>query len=726
MPEYLAPGVFIEETSFRQKSIEGVGTSVAALVGPTRTGPLRGTPEPVTSLAEFERVYGDAADLTLDGQAVLNYTSHAARAFFDNGGKQLYVARVVRGVNSADAGGGGTSAVAASRADTNAVVTFKARFPGAQGNYVLEFRWRDSENLLKSESPPVAAADRLYFLEARGVTAAAKTGGPVANNKFPLDVRAIVKLSGANLAIDAQRAELVSQVDPAAPETLGADQLTLLDPTKLPAGARLTRYYARPPASGGLGAGTAAVLTLKQPVDLSAFTKAAHWGNRLTLRGTLDATGEVLTLKADAVLNPGLVADVTLPLSALAAAPAAAGGVVALRNFDIEVRSGGANGEVIHVYGNVSTAPGSARSLPTVLAAAPQKKQDALISPVACSLKANATGGEVLTALYSLFDGDALSPGASSLADPRYLIDLSKGTAGTDGGTPAAGDYAGESDELLGSTGLAALEGAEDISIVMVPAAAADASTHAAVLMEMQKHCRKMRYRVGVVDSREGMSLGEVRSFRNDFDDSRLALYHPWVVIADPTGQRREITVPPSGFVAGIYARTDVDRGVHKAPANEVVFGALRFEQEINQFQQELLNPNGINCLRSFAGRGHRVWGGRTLSSDPEWKYVNVRRYFLFLERSIEKSTQWAVFEPNGEALWSNVRNTVADFLFNEWKTGHLLGGAPKEAYFVRCDRSTMTQNDLDNGRLVCVVGVAPLRPAEFVVFRIGQKTADA
>ena len=152
----------------------------------------------------------------------------------------------------------------------------------------------------------------------------------------------------------------------------------------------------------------------------------------------------------------------------------------------------------------------------------------------------------------------------------------------------------------------------------------------------------------------------------------------------------------------------------------------MRFESEVNRFQQELLNPDGVNCLRAFSGRGLRVWGGRTLSSDPEWKYINVRRYFLFLERLIEKATQWVVFEPNGEALWANVRATVESFLFNEWRSNHLLGGDPKAAYFVRCDRSTMTQNDLDNGRLVCVVGVAPLRPAEFVVFRVGQKTADA
>lgn len=165
---------------------------------------------------------------------------------------------------------------------------------------------------------------------------------------------------------------------------------------------------------------------------------------------------------------------------------------------------------------------------------------------------------------------------------------------------------------------------------------------------------------------------------------------------------------------------------MHKAPANEPVIGALRFAQDINRFQQELLNPDGINCLRSFPGRGHRVWGGRTLSSDPEWKYVNVRRYFLYLERSIEKSTQWVVFEPNGERLWANVRSTVEDFLYSEWFNGRLLGPSPKVAYFVRCDRSTMTQNDLDNGRLVCEIGVAALKPAEFVIFRIGQKTADA
>jgi phage tail sheath protein FI len=130
--------------------------------------------------------------------------------------------------------------------------------------------------------------------------------------------------------------------------------------------------------------------------------------------------------------------------------------------------------------------------------------------------------------------------------------------------------------------------------------------------------------------------------------------------------------------------------------------------------------------LRYLDGRGNRVWGARTITSDPEWKYVNVRRYFLFLERSIDIGTQWVVFANNGPLLWANVRRTIEDFLFNEFKSGHLLGTKPEEAYFVRCDRTTMTQNDLDNGRLVCLIGVSPLRPAEFVIFRIGQKTMDA
>jgi uncharacterized protein len=317
--------------------------------------------------------------------------------------------------------------------------------------------------------------------------------------------------------------------------------------------------------------------------------------------------------------------------------------------------------------------------------------------------------------------------GGKQLYAVRVVKDVNHG--GSDGVAPGASDYAGESDVQKGSTGLTSLEDVDDVSIVMTPAAAAipgdgAGAEHLAVVLEVQKHCRKMRYRVGLVDSRQGMSISEVRVFGSKLSDDRLALYYPWVVIADPNGVDGDIAAPPAGFIAGVYANTDVRRGVRNAPANEVVVGALRFEVEIDRFQAEVLNADRVNCLRAMPGLGMRVSGGRTLSVDPEWKYVNLRRYFLYLERSIEKGTQWAAFEPNGEPLWDYVRRTVGDFLCNEWRSGALLGRSPNEAYFVRCDRSTMTQNDLDEGRLVFLIGVAPLRPAEFVIFRISQKTA--
>jgi phage tail sheath protein FI len=184
--------------------------------------------------------------------------------------------------------------------------------------------------------------------------------------------------------------------------------------------------------------------------------------------------------------------------------------------------------------------------------------------------------------------------------------------------------------------------------------------------------------------------------------------------------------MPPSGFICGIYARNDIQRGVFKAPANEVVRSAIRFEREINFAEQEVLNPLGVNCLRFFVGRGYRVWGARTVSSDSEFRYVSDRRYFNYLEASVFRGSQWAVFEPNGPRLWANVREMISNFLYAEWRAGALLGATPEEAYFVRCDRSTMTQQDLDSGRLVCEIGVALVKPAEFVIFRIGQKTADA
>jgi uncharacterized protein len=239
------------------------------------------------------------------------------------------------------------------------------------------------------------------------------------------------------------------------------------------------------------------------------------------------------------------------------------------------------------------------------------------------------------------------------------------------------------------------------------------------------EHCEALRYRVAVLDSGDGQTMPMVEAQRAIVDSEYAALYYPWVKVLDPI-TNSELMLPPSGFVAGIYARNDIDRGVYKAPANEPVLGALGFEKSINKGQQEVLNPLGINCFRFFEAGGYRLWGARTISSNPQWKYVNIRRYFVYLEHSIDNGTQWVVFEPNGPQLWTRVRNSVADFLLTEFRAGALAGDTPAQAYFVKCDLTTMTNDDIQNGRLVCQVGVAPLYPAEFVIFRIGQWTASA
>ncbi len=339
---------------------------------------------------------------------------------------------------------------------------------------------------------------------------------------------------------------------------------------------------------------------------------------------------------------------------------------------------------------------------------------------------------EELENLYALVIGSGVSAfelraGLFPTSDEN-IVTMSGGSDGVApdlGVETSPGSYAAALDEL---------RKLEDISIVAAPGHSAYASFQAVqgALIIHVDNSRLTRYRIAVLDTPPTQDVAQARTVRSRIDSTRAALYYPWVTVANPLGRPglegvpREISLPPSGFVCGIYARNDVERGVYKAPANEVVRGALRFETDINFAQQEVLNPLGVNCLRYLSGRGYRVWGARTVSSDPEWKYVNVRRYFNYLEASIDRGTQWAVFEPNGERLWSNVRDTVSAFLYNEWVSGALLGTTEQEAFFVRCDRSTMTQNDLDNGRLICLIGVAVIKPAEFVIFRIGQKTADA
>lgn len=274
---------------------------------------------------------------------------------------------------------------------------------------------------------------------------------------------------------------------------------------------------------------------------------------------------------------------------------------------------------------------------------------------------------------------------------------------------------------------LNALATLKDLSMIAAPGSTEQGRLAGAIQSRLMAHAETAKaYCFAVLDNPKGKTPSEAADYRRGSDSKHAAFYYPWVAVKNPSGnpiQSPHLILPPSGFLCGIYARCDLERGVFKAPANEVVRSAVGLERQITQAEQETLNPGGVNCLRYFAGKGYRVWGARTAASGPEWKYVNVRRYFTYLEQSIDRGTQWAVFEPNAEPLWAKVRRAVSDFLLNEWKQGGLMGRKPEEAFFVRCDRTTMTQNDINNGRLICLIGVAPVKPAEFVIFRIGQMT---
>ena len=287
-------------------------------------------------------------------------------------------------------------------------------------------------------------------------------------------------------------------------------------------------------------------------------------------------------------------------------------------------------------------------------------------------------------------------------------------------------------------TGMGGLEAIDEITMVCAPdimagyqAGALDMDGLKAIQLAMIAHCERMGDRVAIIDTPPGLTAQQVLDWRMNtagYDSNYAAMYYPWVQVANPTpgAASTSMMMPPSAHIAGIWARSDSERGVHKAPANEVVRGALGLEINVTHGEQGLLNPQGVNCIRAFPGRGIRVWGARTISSDPEWRYLNVRRLFNFVEKSIEGGTQWAVFEPNDYMLWQKVKRDVGSFLTNVWLSGALFGRTPEQAFFVKCDEENNPQSTRDAGQLIVDIGLAPVKPAEFVIFRIAQYTPGA
>lgn len=647
MPEYLAPGVYIEEVSYRSKSIEGVSTTTTGFIGPTRFGPVDLEPDIITSLGEFERIYGDNQLLYFSRsdnstEKMHNYMWHAVRGFFEEGGKRLYISRTFRPLtdsNDVVLDDGFAKAfipalISGEDEPSGDWLKISARFPGDLGKMRVWITLRVGQSILGK-----------------------RDGFPTTGSLMNKDVVLISRETGTSPSKTVGRYYLASNED----RDNDGDPIWKFIPL-VPSGS---------------------------PSEL--------------LLTDLDVDNEdkiqviTMTVITRAVGNPEAP---TLVYEGLA--------------LDPNHKRGDSPDSFLNKFAKHPASATEARRLPIIIDA----KEDAFEN-----------GLDILSLFFAVNSelSDKLKDGESSELDRTIPMILD---GGNDGMRPTAKEYEGDIDLNDAKTGLKAFEDIEDISIVAAPGSTfnyADseykkvASTITNLLIS---HAERMKYRIAVLDSGNDQAIVDVRAMRARLDSKYAAFYYPWVKVLDPVTQQ-ELHLPPSGFVSGIYARNDIERAVYKAPANEVVRLSIGFEKTLNKAQQEVLNPEGINCFRFFEGRGFRLWGARTTSSDPEWKYVNLRRYFAYLERSIDIGTQWAVFEPNGEALWANVRQTIQDFLYNEWVSGALLGEKPDKAYFVKCDRTTMTQNDLDNGRLICKIGLAVVKPAEFVIFRIGQWTSD-
>lgn len=690
MPEYLAPGVYVEEVSFSAPTIEGVGTTTTAFAGPTLTGPVGGMPygglpandEPaaaapaptvpqlLTSFGDFQNIYGGFGNLSLSQTAPtsaaknVNYMAQAVQAFFSNGGSQLYVARVFSNLAGTGAGNVIDPGVASSgAAGVNAVVV-AARFPGAFLNgqsvtvSLAATRVQNFNNLANLPagsllgSTGAGSAGPTFYANGTGTTFT-NTGtlAAITQGNFPPAQATPVSLYvlTAQVTAPAANGSLMTftglGLDPNHPSYIGA----VLGPN--------------PP----------------RPIDQLQNQIWFNIGSSLT-------TGAALFQS----IFPVWISASSPPPAWTAATAFAKGALVTDSHGSVQM---------------VSTAGTSGAAAPTW----------------GTTLGATTTDDTVTW--------DALGRSSASPAVAFTLGKAAGGTDGNDGGEPVAADYGLPS---VPGKPFYYLKSLEAVAIVGTPGSSIYADSDDIMVGAVIPHVEAQRsYRVAILEAGPGLLDSDYEDVRAQIDSSYAALYVPWVWTPNPlavsgTSSAAQILVPPTGAMAGIYARNDVENSVAKAPANEVVLGAVDFERHINFAEQTILNPLGINCLRFFPDRGYLVWGARTASSDSSLMYINVRRYLIYLEHSIDNGTQWAVFENNGPSLWARVRDSIDSFLNNEYASGNLLGSSPSEAYFVRCDRTTMTQNDLDNGRMICVIGVCLLKPAEFVIFRIGQMTASA
>lgn len=685
MPEYLAPGVYVEEVNAGPPPIGGVGTTTTGMVGVTRRGPEKGAPTLVTSYPEFVRAFGGAFDL---GPPFADHRDlpDAARGFFANGGRRLYVSRVVPATASA------------------------AKVTLAGG----------SVTRLRTDALPTAT--QLPLVGTRGL----RTGSRL---------QLVMEKNGATTSSAVLE---VTTYDPA------TDTVTLNGP--LPSGptfeARYTHVLTN--VAGLTASGTVTALAGPGSARPATFglvaSSSGSWGGAVRV-----GVGYRSAARAVVRHTEMTAATTSVPLTTTAGFYAGAW---------VEVTFGTAAAQkvyrkVLQVVGTALVVDGPAVAAGAWSPVAPLTETrvrtcefDLSISwtdPVERTTVTEQLPGLTLENVPGRYYVDQLASSSLVRVDPTVTAPAATHpflfpspadgladtltTPGSDGtAAPTPPEYVGTELAPNEATGLLALEKVDEIALLAAPGV-----TDVAVQGALVEQATRLMDRFAVLDppkspTGKAATLDQVQTHAATFDTRYAAIYYPRVVAPDPvTGGTR--VVAPSGHVLGVYARVDTTRGVHKAPANEVILGITDLEQPITRGQQEILNPRGINVLRDLRAdrRGLRVYGARCLTSEQDWVQLNVRRLFIFVEESLDQGTQWVVFEPNDHRLWRRVVDSVSIFLEGLWRDGALMGEKKEEAFFVHCDRSTMTDDDILGGRLVVEIGIAPVRAAEFVVLRIGH-----
>ncbi len=680
MPEYLAPGVYVEEVDTGSKPIEGVSTSTAGMIGMTRKGSTDGPPVLVTSFPDFRRKFGGHLGKVLGNS---RYLAYAVEGFFQNGGKRVYVKRVPGKNNvvgakpfakaSTTVTGGMTTRLAADTVfdlDTNA----DGNFDASEKVKLASLRGISGES-----APGAGDGTEITFIQIID---------GVMTEAVPIPINVVSYDSGKNevtlsVPLNKRYQEKYTHVTVnAGPVPANSDTITFEAKDEGVWGNDINiqiKHVSRGRSTvANWVAGTPNEIELNSINNfyLGAVIEIDNGTDRV-YRKITGINGRVIIVN-----NPMVAGDILVPLAGTTK--------VSTCEFSLLISHEGEQESFEFLTMNNST-------------------DDYFVDVIGKRSKFVTAKNENTTYLI---------PYNQPASEDGLNIRLENGG---DGDQPGPDAYIGVDNGYGKRTGIKSLVDIDQISIVAIPGVTNQAVQNALII-----HCETLKDRFAILDSPVSQDIQQVQDFRSNYDTKYAAIYYPWIKIRDRLVNDRN-DIPPSGHMAGIYARSDIERGVHKAPANEVIRGIVGLEQIVNKGEQDILNPrpNHINVLRDFrkSGRGYRVWGARCITSDPDWKYINVRRLFIFVEESIEEGTQWVVFEPNDEPTWARVRRSVSNFLTNVWRDGALQGRTPEEAFFVKCDRETMTQTDIDNGKLIMLIGIAPVKPAEFVIFRIGQWT---